>query len=196
MKKYFQFTKKTFLTFLGLGVLVLVVDFLMLGFLISFNKSIILMGFRFIFVYLPLVFLGIIFIRDIWKGNFARSISFFLGLYISFIGYMFFVPAVSDYAKRRDFDSVSWKNEAIVNELENPIRLSMLDDLLKKHELVGMTRNQIDELLGVPKPTGYFNDYDYVYWLGPERGFISIDSEWLGVKFTNNIVSEAKILRD
>jgi hypothetical protein len=35
-----------------------------------------------------------------------------------------------------------------------------------------------------------------VYWLGPERGFISIDSEWLGIKFKDNVVIEVEILRD
>ena len=149
--------------------------------------------------YSPWVVLVIIFTGDFLKKNFAKSISFFLGLalvYVLFIGYIFLGPIVSDYANRTQFDSVSWKNDQLVDNWENSIRLRMVDDLLKKHELVGMTRNQVDELLGIPKPTGYFNDYEYVYWLGPERGFISIDSEWLGVKFKNNIVIEAKILRD
>ena len=72
----------------------------------------------------------------------------------------------------------------------------MVDDLLKKHELIGMSKNQINELLGIPEPTGYFSDFDYVYWLGSERGLIPMDSEWLGVKFKNDIVIESMILRD
>ena len=35
---------------------------------------------------------------------------------------------------------------------------------------------------GVPPPTDYFREYDYAYWLGPERGLFSIDSEWLVVR--------------
>lgn len=130
-----------------------------------------------------------------------KILFIFLGLalglalvYLSFVGYIFFGPAISDYAHRTPFDSTSWKNEQLVNSLKNPIRLRMIDDLFKKHNLVGMSKNQIDDLLGVSKPT--FRDYDYVYYLGPERGFISVDSELLGVKFKNNIVIEAKVLRD
>lgn len=212
MKKYFHFTKRTFFTFVGLGILVFVVDFFIqsywlkfLGFILN-NPNLgydfqptILKYIQSFLAYSPWVVLGIIFMVDILKRNFARSISFFIGLalvYVSFIGYILLGPAVSDYTHRTQFDSASWKNEQLVDNWENPIRLRMVDDLLKKHELVSMSKNQIDELLGVPKPTGYFSDYDYVYWLGPERGFISIDSEWLGIKFQNNIVIEARILRD
>ncbi len=59
-----------------------------------------------------------------------------------------------------------------------------------------MTKTEIDESLGVPPETNYFREYDYVYWLGPERGFMSIDSEWLGIRFENDVVLEARLLRD
>lgn len=72
----------------------------------------------------------------------------------------------------------------------------MVDDLLRRYKLVGMTRTEIEQLLGKPPSTQYFPSYDYVYWLGPERGFISIDSEWLCVKFKNDKVIEARICRD
>ncbi len=42
-----------------------------------------------------------------------------------------------------------------------------------------MTREQVSAIIGEPDKTGYFKNWDMVYWLGPERGFISIDSEWL-----------------
>jgi hypothetical protein len=34
-------------------------------------------------------------------------------------------------------------------------------------------------MVGEPDKTNYFSDWDMVYWLGPERGFMGIDSEWL-----------------
>ena len=37
---------------------------------------------------------------------------------------------------------------------------------------------------------------DYVYWLGPERGLFSIDSEWLVLKFKDNVVTRAAVLTD
>ncbi|MSU55855.1 MAG: hypothetical protein EXS51_00890 [Candidatus Taylorbacteria bacterium] len=204
MTKYFHFTKRTFFTFLGLGIVVFVADFFIQGYWL---KGLRFVGFDFqptvlghiasFLAYSPWVVLGIVFIVDILKRNFARSLSFFLGLalvYVSIIGYLFLVPVISDYAHRTQFDSASWKDEQLVDNWENSIRLRMVDDLLRKHELVGMSKNQVDELLGVPKPTGYFSDYDYVYWLGPKRRFVSTDDEWLGIKFKNNIIVEAKIL--
>jgi len=59
----------------------------------------------------------------------------------------------------------------------------MVDDLLKKHQLVEMSRDQVNDLLGVPPVTAHFREYDYVYWLGQERGAFAIDSEWLVLKF-------------
>ena len=55
----------------------------------------------------------------------------------------------------------------------------MVDDLLKSHDFRGRTRAQLVALLGEPPKTDYFREYDLVYWLGPERGLMSIDSEWL-----------------
>ena len=60
----------------------------------------------------------------------------------------------------------------------------------------GTSRAQLEALLGVPPETPYFREYDYVYWLGPERGFISIDSEWLVVKINEGVVVTAKIVKD
>jgi hypothetical protein len=37
-------------------------------------------------------------------------------------------------------------------------------------------------LLGEPPKTEYFKEFDLVYYLGPERGFMGIDSEWLVLK--------------
>ena len=38
-------------------------------------------------------------------------------------------------------------------------------------------------LLATAAPTAYFRKYDFVYWLGPDRGLFSIDSGWLAFKF-------------
>ena len=66
--------------------------------------------------------------------------------------------------------------------LNNPEkRTAIVDNLLEEHELVGMTEADVIALLGEPNNDyGYFNADDrYVYYMGPERGLISIDSEWL-----------------
>jgi outer membrane protein assembly factor BamE (lipoprotein component of BamABCDE complex) len=92
------------------------------------------------------------------------------------------------------FVSERWKKSLLV--ANDTVRLEMVDDLLRRYKLVGMSRTELETLLGKPPPTAYFNNYDYVYWLGPERGFISIDSEWLCVKFKGDTVVEARICRD
>lgn len=77
-------------------------------------------------------------------------------------------------------------------------RVYMVDDLLKKHDLKEMTMEGVTHLLGNPPDTPYFKEEDnIVYRLGDERGFISIDSEWLIVKFDEEQkVTEYEICRD
>lgn len=101
-----------------------------------------------------------------------------------------------DNGERQPFDSTRWR-ESMASEQADPVRLRMIDDLLRKHRLQGMTREDVDALLGRPAKTNFFQDYEYVYWLGPERGFMSVDSEWLGLKFDGaQRVIRAEILRD
>ena len=68
----------------------------------------------------------------------------------------------------------------------------MIDDFLDNHKLNSRTIDQVKSLLGEPEDTGYFKDYEMVYWLGPERGLFSIDSEWLVINLdSNNLVTPA-----
>lgn len=106
-----------------------------------------------------------------------------------------FSDSVREYWNRIPFDSATWKSEESMN-WSNPVRLRMVDDLMRKHKLVGRTKVEINELLGLPAKTGYFSSYDYVYWLGPERSFIGIDSEWLAIRFKDGRVTNADIVTD
>ena len=90
--------------------------------------------------------------------------------------------------------SSQWKAENL--EGARGIRVHMVDDLLHRHTLVGMPRAQVDDLLGVPPRTEYFHESEYVYWLGLERGLFAIDSEWLALKFKDDVVLEAAVVRD
>jgi len=114
----------------------------------------------------------------------------------AFIYATFFItPAIEDYQNAEPFDSKKWKESEVSDEW--PSRLRMVDDLLKTHTLVGKQRIEIEELLGKSDTTPYFKNYDLVYWLGPERGAIRIDSEWLVFKMgTNQACVEAKIVTD
>jgi hypothetical protein len=134
---------------------------------------------------------------DIYKRNFGRSFSYVAGYVASNVAICLLLllgPVLEDYGQRARFDSTAWK--ASEGSWQNPVHFRMVDDLLQRYKLQGMPRQEIEKLLGKPPETEYFRDYDYVYWLGPERGFISIDSEWLCIKFEKNIVTQADIRRD
>jgi hypothetical protein len=57
-------------------------------------------------------------------------------------------------------------------------RVYIVDDLLNEHNLIRKTRNEVNRLLDAPTDTTYFNDENnIVYYLGDDRGLMSIDSE-------------------
>jgi len=94
------------------------------------------------------------------------------------------------------FDSAAWKQAQAESSLDS-IRLRMVDDLLARHDLGGRSRADIVELLGEPDETEYFRDYEMVWWLGPERSYMSVDSEWLVVDLNESgVVVEARIRTD
>jgi hypothetical protein len=62
-------------------------------------------------------------------------------------------------------------------------RYRVADGLELTGRLNGMTKSEVLELLGPPPPTDKFDDHGLVYVLGPERGSISLDYEWLLVDF-------------
>src|SRR5690606_10909744 len=76
-------------------------------------------------------------------------------------------------------------------------RVKMVNDLFRKHTLASHSKDQVVELLGPDTENAYFKKIDnMVYYLGPERGLISIDSEWLVIEFDNNTVVDYHIKRD
>jgi hypothetical protein len=94
------------------------------------------------------------------------------------------------------FDSRAWRDSTLAwGPLA--VRGCMVDNLLSKHPLRGQSRASVLALLGEPHPTNYFRDYDLVYWLGPERSPISIDSEWLVMRLDpSNRVKEVRLVTD
>ncbi|MBY0459975.1 MAG: hypothetical protein K2V38_21875 [Gemmataceae bacterium] len=93
-----------------------------------------------------------------------------------------------------EFDPALWQDEAQVRQ---GLRLEMADRLVARGTLVGKTQDEVVELLGEPPPTAYFADWDLVYWLGPERAYFSIDSEWLVLRLgADGRVVDNRIVRD
>jgi len=121
------------------------------------------------------------------------------GLVILSVGgvgvWFFFGDSIRERLSRQRFDPVSWKADE--RNFTNAVRIRMVDDLLRRHSFLGMTRDQVVGIIGEPDKTGYFKDWDMVYWLGPERGFSSIDSEWLVFRLdSQKKVTDHRIVRD
>jgi len=79
------------------------------------------------------------------------------------------------------FDAERWRREPATLD-HSSVRLRMVDDLLDQSILTGLARKEVIHLLGNPERTDYFSDWDLVYVLGPECGFISVDYEWLLIR--------------
>ena len=75
-------------------------------------------------------------------------------------------------------------------------RAKMTADLFEDFDLIGMSEDEIIELLGNNNNDyGYFNkDNRFVYYLGNERTII--DSEWLLIDFENNVVCDYSMTMD
>lgn len=94
----------------------------------------------------------------------------------------------------------TWTNSFTVRKWSSDPehRTRIVDDFLNDYELDGMSKKEVIDLLGKSdNDAGYFNaENRLVYYLGPERGLISIDSEWLIIDFANDIVSGYFITTD
>jgi hypothetical protein len=120
-------------------------------------------------------------------------ISILASPFLFIFGLMAFYT-VKERVNRVPFDSVAWKANPDCGS--NARRIRMIDDLFAKRDLKGMRRAEVEALLGERDLTGYFKDYDMVYCLGPERGFVPIDSEWLVIKLDQDKVTYYRIARD
>jgi outer membrane protein assembly factor BamE (lipoprotein component of BamABCDE complex) len=93
------------------------------------------------------------------------------------------------------FDRVVW--DAEVEDIEDCRRHRMADWLVQRRRLIGMSRAKVIFTLGEPTVTSHFREHDLVYVLGNERGWMSIDSEWLLMRLDDTgRVSTAEIARD
>jgi hypothetical protein len=94
------------------------------------------------------------------------------------------------------FDRAGWDAGGVDARDSRHRRHRMADSLVASHTLQGKTRAQIIELLGAPEASG-ISTWDMSYLLGDERGFISIDGEWLVLRFDPaGRVNQAAVVTD
>ncbi len=123
------------------------------------------------------------------------------GLWLAFIAFVLFWPAIADITHRQAFDAKTWREEeSTKHDVLWPPRLCMIDDLMASRRLIGMTLDQVIDLLGPPADKSFpygAVDCDIHYYLGPERGFLRVDSEWLFLKFErdNLLAPDDKVVR-
>ena len=145
--------------------------------------------------FLLVVVLGLRFLR----GPTYKPVAFSLGLavpYIVVFSMLFLLPPFEDRWHREAFDPQRWKAAKAADSLW-PDRLRMVDDLINTVPLVGLPKDRVTELLGEGDKTNYWNNWDAVYWLGPERGLFGIDSEWLVLRIgPDGRVMEYRVMTD
>lgn len=93
------------------------------------------------------------------------TLGFGAALYFLFIFFVIARPSIDNYFGRIDFDSDKWKSWKMTDD-EMTVRWDMTHDLQEKHELNGMTKEQIIELLGQPESK---SDSEWTYDLGMAR---------------------------
>ena len=134
-----------------------------------------------------------------WRLRMLIAIMLFLLIPYALMATAFAQPYVDRIGRcwgHRGFDRAKWTDSALVYSRTAP-RECMVDNLLKRHPLVGKTRAEVVSLLGEPRKTSYFSEYDLVYWLGPERSWIAIDSLWLVLRLgPDGRVTEARLVTD
>ncbi len=151
--------------------------------------------------WLPWIAVGLLLVVHLRGRKLVRIGFFIIGTItpsLIALAYLFLWPIVNDRMHRIPFDAQAWRSpEREPRDIFWPPRLRMVDDLLRRHRLDGMTRQQVVALIGEPDQTGYFSNWDMVYWLGPERGGFRIDSEWLVLRLdSQQKVTEHRIVRD
>lgn len=140
--------------------------------------------------WLPWIAFTVVLALRIFRSRRIRVGFYFLGTAtptVILIGLLFLGDSVANLAHRQNFDAELWRNqENIEHDAMWPPRLCMVDDLVSSGRLDGLAKDQVVQLLGPPHEKNFpfgATICDIHYYLGPERGFIRIDSEWLFITF-------------
>ena len=134
-----------------------------------------------------------------WRfGPVVRPVAYGAGAaspYLAIVGFLLLGPMIANWTHRERFTPAGWQANDRTDVMW-PTRLRMIDDLVTRHSLSGLSRDSVRALLGPADPTHYWKNWDAVYLLGPERSLMGIDSEWLVLRFSGDRVTEWEIVRD
>jgi len=91
----------------------------------------------------------------------------------------------------------SWWNVDAEQGTTLQTRYRVADRLASSGRLNGLTQAEVVALLGASTDTEKFKNHRLIYVLGPERGFIRIDYEWLAIDFDSaGQVSSVAVVSD
>ncbi|WP_299674590.1 hypothetical protein [uncultured Dokdonia sp.] len=111
---------------------------------------------------------------------------------VSLLVFLLLINTMGNHFVEREFSSKVWKKD------ENK-RVEMIDDLISKKVIDDLPAWQMITLLGMPDEDCYFyqSGHDMIYYLGPERSYFSIDSEFLLIWLNDdNFVEKYEIVLD
>jgi len=98
------------------------------------------------------------------------------------------------------FDAQKWikADTEGATDIEREFRILAIEDFLAHQNFKGQTKAQVIAILGQPTQTDKFQNYNYdmIYWLGPERSCIRIDSEWLVFTLKDGQVESYRVIPD
>lgn len=94
-----------------------------------------------------------------------------------------FIQRMWASSHRLPFDAAQWQTAIYDNYSNSPqdtIRVQMVENLLQRHDLIGLSARDVLALLGQPIETSLFSDWDLLYFLGPTPGLFNTNHLWLG----------------
>lgn len=145
-----------------------------------------------------LVGVGLLVLR-LTRGSKISVLWYALGAvtpYVALLAYLLLGPSIENQIRSRPFQSAGWRANDDTSDVMWPTRLRMVDDLLERELLAGLSRDSVVRMLGPADSSTIWKEWDMTYYLGPERGFLSIDSETLAIRLRNDTVVEARLVRD
>lgn len=103
---------------------------------------------------------------------------------VIYVGLIFIWISIETYYPEKDFDQVKW-NENVEKRYE------YADDLVDNEKLIGLTRQEIKEMLGEPE---YETESSMTYYIGfSPRHFFGIDPDYLEIDFKDGKAHETRI---
>jgi len=152
-----------------------------------------------IVVWLPWFATALVITLRITKGKQFKALAFTAGALspvVMIVGLILFGSQIQNLLKQQSFDSSAWIAQE-KQDPEWPARLTMIDDLMERQLLDSKSKEQVFAMLGAGETSGYWHNWDVHYWLGPERGVVRLDSEWLVIQFNKEgRVAKYAIVRD